>query len=97
MVQNGDRCAAQVVITGKVQGVGFRQFVRQRAIRLELAGWVQNRDDGSSVELLTEGPSEHVSKLLDQVNAGPPGARVESVDVEWTTPQGLPTPFEIRR
>jgi acylphosphatase len=89
--------AARAMVYGNVQGVGFRQFVQHHARRLDVGGWVRNRKDGSSVELYAEGEADSVRDLLEFVKQGPPAAHVEKVDVEWSEPQGLVTPFEIRR
>jgi acylphosphatase len=97
MIDSSKTVAARVEVNGIVQGVGFRQFVRYRARDLELRGWVRNRDDGRTVELVAEGPQEMVSALLEYVNEGPPGSNVENIDIEWITPLDLPMPFEIRR
>jgi acylphosphatase len=86
-----------VIVSGRVQGVGFRQFVRSQARTYGLSGWIKNRDDGKSVELEAEGPTENLEQFLSRVNAGPPGARVDQVDIEWTTRTSLPQQFEIRR
>lgn len=56
-------------VTGRVQGVGFRQFVRYHARRLGLTGWVRNEPDGS-VYLVAEGPRELLEQLLDAVRQG---------------------------
>jgi acylphosphatase len=67
-----------VCVEGLVQGVGFREACVQRARSLRLAGWVRNRLDGS-VEVMLQGPSEAVARMLDWLREGPPGARVERV------------------
>jgi len=89
-----------VLATGRVQGVGFRWFVRERARRLDLAGWVLNRPDGA-VEVVAEGPSDAISALRAAVNDGPPGARVDSIkdlsDIGSTSVEPLPRPFGVRR
>ncbi len=80
-----------------VQGVGFRWFVRETARRLDLAGWVRNRQDGV-VELAAEGPSEMIELFLRDVSRGPPGARVQAVEhlpVEGLGP--LARPFTVSR
>lgn len=84
-------------VTGRVQGVGFRWFVRERARRLGLAGWVRNQEDGS-VEIVAEGDDAAIDMLGTALRAGPPGSSVENVrslssDVE----EALPQPFTIRR
>ena len=68
----------RLVVQGKVQGVGFRWFVRERARRLGVAGWVRNESDGS-VQILVGGPGALVSRFLNELNVGPPNAVIESI------------------
>lgn len=68
-------------ISGKVQGVGFRNFTDFKATTLNLKGWVTNLKDGR-VELVVEGRSNVVEKLMQAVSKGPSGAKVEKVDRE---------------
>jgi len=70
----------RAVVRGGVQGVGFRYEVVQRAHALGALGWVRNEDDGS-VRAHVEGPAEAVDRLVEFLGDGPPGARVESLDV----------------
>ena len=67
-------------ITGRVQGVGFRWWVRRHADALGLVGWVMNGDDERSVEVVAEGSEPALAELERLLNAGPSGARVESVE-----------------
>jgi acylphosphatase len=67
-----------VRITGVVQGVGFRWFVRERARRLGLAGWVRNLADGT-VEVLATGDAEKLELLRGELRRGPAGAAVQDV------------------
>lgn len=67
-------------ITGLVQGVGYRAFVEDAAVRLGLAGWVRNRRD-RSVEALVRGPPEAIGELLVQLRRGPPGAQVDGIEL----------------
>jgi acylphosphatase len=83
-----------VCVHGRVQGVGFRWFVRERAEAHAVAGWVRNRYDGS-VELLAEGPEPAVSALVADVRRGPRPARVDGVDVRERAPEGHAA-FEVR-
>lgn len=78
---------AEVVVTGRVQGVGFRWAARDEAERLGLAGWVRNRPDGS-VEAAFEGPRERVESMIAWCRKGPPSARVVDVRVAWTSAVG---------
>ncbi len=85
LTQGGDgaesRREIHLLIRGRVQGVGFRWFVRERARRLGLAGWVRNRSDGT-VELAAWGSDDALEALLARCREGPPSARVERIDVE---------------
>jgi acylphosphatase len=89
-----------VRVTGRVQGVGFRWFVRERADALGLAGWVKNRSDGS-VELLVSGDVNAAEQFLAAVRRGPPHARVDAVEPVSTPAANaadhLPRPFAVVR
>jgi acylphosphatase len=88
----------RVVVRGRVQGVGFRWFVREHARALRLAGWVKNRLDGM-VELEVEGSPDRVAELMAFVAEGPDGAVVAGVDdVQISEPAPpLPETFTIER
>lgn len=84
-------------MVGKVQGVGFRWFVREAARRAGLSGWVRNRDDGG-VDIAADGTDSAIAELLSAVRTGPPGARVDHVSE--LSPAGLddlPRPFTVIR
>jgi DNA ligase D-like protein (predicted 3'-phosphoesterase) len=70
-----------------VQGVGFRDATVREAGEAGVLGWVRNADDGG-VLVHAEGPENGVDRLLDYLNQGPPGARVEAVEVELTKVEG---------
>ena len=72
----------QVRVTGRVQGVFFRQSAREQAERLGLSGWVRNLPDGS-VEALFEGERPLVEQAVAWCRQGPPRARVDEVVVMW--------------
>ena len=84
----------RVTVSGRVQGVFFRETVRRRAESARLAGWVRNNSDGT-VEALFEGEPKAVERLVDWCREGPRGARVEWVDVASEEPEGL-TGFDVR-
>jgi len=84
----------RIVVTGRVQGVGFRDWVRDRARELGLAGWVRNRRDGS-VELLAAGEPAAVDDLLGRCGRGPFAARVDDVAVS-ASDEEAPPGFERR-
>ena len=83
-------------ISGRVQGVGFRNFTRRTAQTLGLTGWVKNLKDGR-VEAIVEGPSGQVDQLLMKVRRGPRRARVTRVAIEEEQPSGEFSKFEVRR
>ena len=69
-----------IVARGRVQGVGYRAFVEDTALRLGLEGWVRNRRDGT-VEAVVCGDDDLVERLVAACRRGPPAAHVEAVDV----------------
>jgi acylphosphatase len=71
--------SVHVVITGRVQGVGFRYATQREAERHGLAGWVRNRPDGS-VEAEFHGPADSIESMLSWCRTGPPFARVDAVE-----------------
>ena len=81
-------------VRGRVQGVGFRWFVRVHARRLKLAGWVENHADGS-VEIAASGEPEKLNELSRIVRRGPDGAEISNVE-ELPPPDELEGPFAIR-
>jgi acylphosphatase len=78
---------ARAVVTGRVQGVGFRMAAAERARSREVAGFVRNRSDGT-VEAAFEGDPDAVDALLAWCRRGPRGARIDDVTVELETPKG---------
>lgn len=88
-----------VVVRGRVQGVGFRWYVREKATALGLAGWVKNRADGA-VEVAAEGDADAVRRLREHLARGPTNASVSAVD-EVSDPEvhstSLQRPFSIVR
>jgi acylphosphatase len=86
-----------LVVRGRVQGVGFRWFVRERARRWGLTGWVRNRADGT-VEVAARGDPASLDGLRRDVAAGPPNAVVDSViDLEPENGSTYDDPFAVRR
>lgn len=86
--------AENVVVTGLVQGVGFRWAARRAAERIGVRGWVRNRADGS-VELHVEGDEERVAAMLAWLRKGPDGAVIKEMGVVEAAAQDLER-FEIR-
>ena len=87
--------ARRFVISGRVQGVGFRYFVQDHAQLEGVNGYVRNMEDGR-VEAVIEGDTEAVERLERALWRGPAGARVESVVAEPATPIGRAIGFSIR-
>ncbi|MGE3153089.1 MAG: acylphosphatase [Nitrospiraceae bacterium] len=85
---------ARVLVSGIVQGVAFRAFTQRQALRLNLHGGVRNLDDGR-VEAIVEGSRKNVDALIVLLGQGPPMAKVERVEVEWSSPAGSEQPFQI--
>jgi acylphosphatase len=83
-----------VTIHGRVQGVFFREETRRRAVALGVAGWVRNLPDGA-VEAVFEGEPDAIETMLAFCGEGPPGARVDRIDVDEEEPLGL-SGFEVR-
>ena len=84
----------RVVVHGHVQGVFFRDSVRRLAERHDVAGWVRNTWDGT-VEAVLEGDRDAVERIVVFMHEGPPGARVDRVDVHDEAPEGL-SDFAVR-
>jgi acylphosphatase len=87
--------ARKYIVTGRVQGVGFRYFAEDVAIQEGVSGYVRNLPDGR-VEALVEGDLDAVVRVEQALWNGPPGARVEHVDVENVPPSGRSSGFRIR-
>jgi len=83
---------ARLTISGRVQGVGFRDWMTTTARRLDLTGWVRNRTDGA-VEALIVGDDKAVGEMIDACRRGPPMARVDNVDIEPVDLDVLPQGF----
>jgi len=82
-------------VTGRVQGVGYRYFVLDRAAALDVDGWVANEPDGS-VRCVVEGDRRSLERFLAQLREGPRGARVERVDEAWLAPTHSLSGFTVR-
>ena len=90
--------SVRLIIAGRVQGVGFRDFVRREAEARGLRGWVRNRRDGA-VEALVAGPAPEVEELIAACWRGPPASRVADIQVETLSSAGADLPaagFAIR-
>lgn len=95
MTTDPPRARLDATVAGRVQGVGFRYFVRREAVALGLEGWVANTPDGS-VRCVAEGPRDQLELLLERLRTGPPAAIVERVSVAWMPGTRTLGPFGVR-
>ncbi len=84
------------IVNGRVQGVGFRFFVLQRAVALGLTGWVRNLSGGTAVEVLAEGDVAALQELLVALHEGPDAAYVRDVKYHFSPATGEFRDFDIR-
>jgi acylphosphatase len=89
------RVARRLIISGRVQGVGFRYFAEEVAMREGVTGWVRNLPDGR-VEAYVEGEAEAVTRVERALRRGPRSARVDAVEVDTPEPSGRYLDFTIR-
>jgi len=90
------KARAHIVVSGRVQGVFFRDHTQRWASSLGLAGWVRNLGDGR-VETVVEGEKEKIEDLIGYLKQGPPLARVEDVEVSWEEAKGEFSDFRVTR
>jgi acylphosphatase len=90
-----ERLSATII--GRVQGVGFRWWVRSLADRMGLSGWVMNGADERSVELVAEGSAASLDQLERLLRQGPPGAAVDRVEATRSPASGTYERFQITR
>lgn len=88
--------AKRLQIHGRVQGVGFRETMRHKALEWGAVGWVRNRQDGS-VEALVGGDAATVQRMIAWAQHGPPAARVERLDIEDLPMSALEGASDFRR
>jgi acylphosphatase len=89
-----EQVRAHVLISGRVQGVSFRAYARDRARTAGVEGWIRNLSDGR-VEAIFEGTRPAVQRLLSWCYSGPTLASVEKVEVHWEEPTGKEGGFAI--
>ena len=95
MESKGQKRRVRVYVSGRVQGVFFRDSTRERAQRLGVSGWVRNLPDGR-VEAVFEGEAGAVDEMVRWCHEGPPHARVEGVEVREEPVSGDQEGFEVR-
>lgn len=94
---SGEASRVHARVEGRVQGVGFRYFVRQATAQAEgaITGWVRNLADGR-VELLAEGERADLENLLIMVKRGPSASKVHRIERTWGEASGAFADFSIR-
>ncbi len=83
-------------VYGRVQGVGYRYFVKEKAQSLDISGYVKNLEDGT-VEVLAQGREENLQKLIEELKKGPYLAKVEKIDIIFRKPLEIFRNFEIKK
>jgi acylphosphatase len=86
--------ALHVMVYGRVQGVNYRRFTQRQAIQLGLQGYVRNLPD-RSVEVHAEGERKQLEQLLEILQKGPPGARVDTLKTDWLECTGKYHDFSV--
>lgn len=94
MVAN-DHERVHIEVFGRVQGVGFRNFVLTKAREIGLTGWVRNRHQGH-VEIVAEGNKPSLDTLVGQVKRGPTSSHVSDLQIEWLEANGEYHQFQLR-
>ncbi|KPJ59823.1 MAG: hypothetical protein AMJ46_09290 [Latescibacteria bacterium DG_63] len=89
-----EKACARVIVSGLVQGVGYRFFAVRHGDALELTGYVRNVHDGT-VEVEAEGNRDDLEKFISRLREGPRAARVTDVQVEWKEFKGRFAGFEV--
>ncbi len=84
----------RIIVTGKVQGVFFRQALKVMAKKNDIFGWVKNLTDGR-VEAILEGDEEKVNRLVEWSHGGPANARVEDVEIRNEKFSGEFSKFDV--
>jgi acylphosphatase len=90
------KIARRLIVSGLVQGVGFRYFTQRSAARHQVLGYVKNLKDGR-VECYVEAEEKNAQEFLNDITAGPTYSRVEDIEETVLEPEGLLTAFRIER
>jgi acylphosphatase len=93
--EDSSRVRIRMVIRGRVQGVFFRASAAEEACALGVSGFAWNRADGA-VEIVAEGDRRELERLLEWAQMGPPRARVDEVQTEWSAATGEFSGFATR-
>lgn len=86
---------AEIFVSGRVQGVGYRFFTEDTAAELNLRGFSKNLPDGR-VQVEVEGEADSIKRFIEKLKTGPSAARVLDVRIEWKNYEGFYADFSIR-
>ena len=86
--------AVHIIASGRVQGVGFRYFVRHKALSMGIKGFVRNLENGD-VEILAEGNNDDLDLFIEEIRNGPSVAHVDNLQKDWREPSGIFSTFDI--
>lgn len=87
--------SVHIIVTGRVQGVGYRWFVTQKAADFKITGWVRNLPD-QNVEIVAHGAKADMETFIEWIKAGPDRARVLSVSISDFITDHIPGIFSVR-
>ena len=93
--EQAPKTRAHIFVSGRVQGIFFRENTKNKAQELRVSGWVRNLSDGR-VEAVFEGEKEKIEKIIEWAKRGPILAKVNGLEAEWEEYQGEFNNFEIR-
>ncbi len=89
------KCGAEIIVSGIVQGVGYRHYCTMVAKELSLNGWVTN-DKTGTVSIFVEGTKEVIELLIEKLKTGPSGANINDVQITWLEFSDSCNKFEIK-
>ncbi len=95
-MESNNLSRAEIIVTGKVQGVGFRQFVKKEAEKIDVKGFTENTDDGN-VRIIAEGFKSQLNDLLKTVKSGSEYSAVEECRIEWHDSKNEFDGFSVKR
>jgi acylphosphatase len=87
------RC--RIIVSGLVQGIGFRSFTKKRADETGVSGFVRNLPD-KRLEIVVEGYAYNINRFIDRIKEGPWGSRIEKTEMRWESPKAEFKGFEIK-
>ncbi len=89
------KAAVKLIVSGRVQGVGYRYFIARSASELDLTGYVRNLFNGD-VEIYAEGKKQYLDALVSKAKTGPPHSIVDKASIQWLDFKNKYNNFEIR-